>query len=119
MEAFLEATPERPIVSDFAAAEVSSAISRVVRMGGLSVDEASLRLVTFDAWRAADFDAVEVLPPDVRTAASFVRMFDLKLRTPDALHLAICLRTGGMMVCLDRRLAAAAEALDIPVKLLD
>ncbi len=115
---FLATAGGRPMISDYAAAEVSSAISRFVRMGELSTELARERLSSFDTWRATDFEAIDVAPQDVRTAASFVRMFELKLRTPDALHLATCLRMGAVMICRDRRLAAAAEALDIPVTLL-
>ena len=115
---FLATAVGRPMISDFAAAEVSSAVSRLVRVGELSAEQARDRLFSFDTWCATDFEAIDVAPQDVRTAASFVRMFELKLRTPDALHLATCLRLGAVMVCLDRRLAAAAEALDVPVQLL-
>jgi predicted nucleic acid-binding protein len=43
-----------------------------------------------------------------------VRRFDLKLRAPDALHLAICRRLQARLVTLDNNLARAARALDVP-----
>ena len=43
-------------------------------------------------------------------------VFDLGLRAPDALHAAICRRTGDRMVTLDRRLAAAAATLGVAVE---
>ena len=45
----------------------------------------------------------------------FVRSFDLGLRAPEAVHAAVCRRADLQLVTLDRRLAAAAEVLDIRV----
>jgi predicted nucleic acid-binding protein len=45
----------------------------------------------------------------------FVRNFALGLRAPDALHAAVCRRADLTLVTLDRRLASAAEALDVRV----
>ena len=45
----------------------------------------------------------------------YVRRFDLALRAPDALHLAIARRLDATLVTLDRRLAAAAGELGIAV----
>jgi predicted nucleic acid-binding protein len=42
-----------------------------------------------------------------------VRRFALGLRTPDALHLAICRRLDLPLLTFDRRQAAAAAALGI------
>ena len=52
---------------------------------------------------------------DVRHAGALVRRFDLKLRAPDALHLAACERLAMTLVTLDRGLAASAAALTVPV----
>jgi predicted nucleic acid-binding protein len=43
---------------------------------------------------------------------------DLKLRAPAALHAAMCRRLGLQLATLDRRLAAAARALEISVVVL-
>jgi predicted nucleic acid-binding protein len=118
VDVFLKDITDRPLVSDFAVAEVSSAVSRLVRMKAMSADDASRRLRSFDAWVAARTLGVEVAPGDVRVATSFVRRFELKLLSPDALHLACCLRLGAELACLDRRLSTAAAALDIPAKLI-
>jgi uncharacterized protein len=118
VQAYLSGAIGRPLVSEFAVAEVGSAISRYVRMKELSPEDAVDRLRAFDIWVALDMQTVELTPIDVRVASNLVRRFDLKLRTPDALHLASCMRLGVLLVCLDRRMAAAAEALDIPVQLL-
>jgi predicted nucleic acid-binding protein len=109
--------PDR-VVSDFAAAEVASAISRLVRMRFLDGAEASARLADFDAWRAATSAAADVHAADARLAYAYVRRFDLRLRAPDAMHLAIAYRLGATIVTLDRRLANAAGQLGIAVELL-
>ena len=103
------------IVSDFAAAEVASAISRLIRMGGLTAAEAIDRLADFDDWRAGATENTEISASDCRLANTYVRRFDLQLRAPDALHAAICRRLEFQLVTLDRRLAAAARELGIDV----
>ena len=42
--------------------------------------------------------------------------FELALRAPDALHLAMVRRLDASLITLDRRLAAAARDLDIAVE---
>jgi predicted nucleic acid-binding protein len=77
--------------------------------------DAAERMADFDAWRAEATDAVEVQPSDVRLSNVLVRRFDLMLRAPDALHAAICRRTGDTLVTLDVRMAKAAAELGIEV----
>ncbi|MFI4935745.1 MAG: type II toxin-antitoxin system VapC family toxin [Caulobacterales bacterium] len=102
-------------VSEFAAAEVASALSRLVRTQRLTVGQATSRLSDFDAWREADTAAVEIEDADVRLASLIVRRFELKLRAPDALHLAMAQRLGATLLTLDKRLTAAAAACGQPV----
>ena len=102
-------------VSEFAAAEVSAALSRIVRMGEIEANAAEQLLAHFDAWRAAEPEDVVIEASDLRRATRFVRRFNLMLRAPDALHAAVCQRLGLTLVTLDQRLARAAGALGIPV----
>jgi hypothetical protein len=113
---FLCATDDLLVVSDLAAAEVTSAVSRLLRTGRLGRDQADALLDEFDVWRAAATTTVDFLPADFRQGKLFVRNFDLGLRAPDALHAAICRRTGDRMVTLDRRLATAAATLGVAVE---
>ena len=115
VEAYLDAAGRVRLISDFAAAEVGSGLSRLVRMGLLGSAEASARLADFDAWRAGTSSPVEVHPSDVRLAYIYVRRFDLRLRATDALHLAIARRLDATLVTLDRRLADAAREFGIAV----
>ena len=107
--------PDDLSVGDFAAAEVASALSRLVRMERLTATEAAERLADFDEWRASATELAEMDAHDCRLANIYVRRFDLKLRAPDALHAAICRRLELQLATLDRRLAAAARALGISV----
>jgi predicted nucleic acid-binding protein len=84
-------------------------------MGLLGSAEASARLADFDAWRAGTSSPVEMHPSDARLAYVYVRRFDLRLRAPDALHLAIAGRLDATLVTLDRRLADAAREFGIAV----
>ena len=118
VDEFIDSIGETPQVSEFTAAEVASALSRLVRMGQLAEDDALGRLADFDAWCGSVATLVEVESSDVRLAGIIVRRFDLKLRTPDALHVACCRRLGATLATLDRRLAAAARDLGVAVALL-
>jgi hypothetical protein len=113
VEEFLARADDDLIVSEFAAAEVASGLSRLSRMLGLGVTIASAHLADFDAWRAAMTLDLDLVAADVRLANAFVRRFELGLRTPDAVHAAVCVRGGHTLVTLDRRLAAAAQALGV------
>jgi hypothetical protein len=74
------------------------------------------RLADFDAWRAAMSSPVEIVASDARLAYVYVRRFDLALRAPDAVHLAVSRRLDLRLVTLDRRLAAAARELGVAVE---
>jgi uncharacterized protein len=101
------------LISDFTAAEVASALSRLVRTALLTNADASARLADFDAWRASMSSPVDIREADARLAYIYVRRFELALRAPDALHLAIARRLDATLVSLDRRMAAAARELGI------
>lgn len=118
VDRFMAELDEELIISEFAAAEVASALSRLMRTGLMDRDDASRRLSDFDAWRAAAARDLDLQASDVRLANVFVRRFDLMLRAPDALHAAACRREDHLLVTLDKRLAAAALELGIRVRLL-
>ncbi len=114
---FLTSADEPPIVSDMAALEVASALSRLVRMEILT-REAAAALEKFDEWRAEATSDYALQPADFRTAGAFVRQFDLGLRAPDALHAAACRRGDHCLVTLDHRLATAAAKVGVRVEVL-
>ena len=112
---FLGAADQELLISDLAAAEVASALSRLARMALLTDADAYARLTDFDAWRAAMSSPVDIAASDARLAYIYVRRFDLGLRAPDALHIAITRRLDATLVTLDRRLATAARELGVAV----
>ena len=104
------------LISDFAAAEVASGLSRLVRMRLMDLDDAAARLDDFEMWRAATSTPVDLHPADPRLAYAYVRRFALRLRAPDALHVAIARRLDAVLVTLDRRQAEAARATGVVVE---
>jgi hypothetical protein len=82
----------------------------------LSEADASARLADFDAWPAAMSSLVDIAASDARLAYMYARRFDLRLRAPDALHLAIVRRLDVALVTLDRRMAATARELGMAVE---
>src|SRR5579863_7775305 len=82
-DAFLQSNNEPLIVSDFAAAEFSSAVARRVRMREFTLDQARITLSRFDTWMGCAADRSEISPADVAIATTFLRRLDLTLRTPD------------------------------------
>ena len=107
---FLRHADEPLMVSEFTAAEVASSMSRLVRMDRMTSEMAKLTLRDFDEWRAIDTLPIEIDDLDISQAGAFVRRFELKLRTSDALHLAVCLRAGAQLVTQDAVLTNAAQA---------
>lgn len=115
VDSFLRTTAEALAVGHFAAAEVASALARLVRMDRVTATAAAAKLADFDAWRACATANADMDANDCRLADSYVRRFDLKPRAPDALDVAICRRLGLQLVTLDRLLAAAARELGLTV----
>jgi predicted nucleic acid-binding protein len=99
-------------VSDLAAGETASATSRLVRMGLLTSEQASVILARFDQWLQG-FERVAHVSSDIRRAAQLVREPLPKLLMADAIHLATCARTGHALVTLDGDLAQIAGRLGI------
>jgi predicted nucleic acid-binding protein len=118
VDAYMLAAGQEFLVSDFAAAEVASGLSRLVRTGLLEAAAAVARLDDFEAWRATATSPVDVHAVDVRLAYVYVRRFDLMLRAPDALHLAIARRLDTTLATLDRRLVRAGEEIGVPIAML-
>lgn len=110
---FISGFPDAIAVGDFASAEFASAASRRVRTGEITADQALRVLSVHDAWVKDQATRIPVEGADVRLAAAFVRRFELGLRAPDALHLAVCRRLGASILAFDRQQAGAARALGI------
>jgi uncharacterized protein len=105
--------PSAVFISDFTAGEFASAISRRVRMAEFDAGLGQDLLASFDRWRAVVGAMTAIMPDDIAAAGVLVRQFELKLRLPDAIHLAACQRRGLRLATLDIGLADAARALGV------
>lgn len=106
-------TNDELVVSEFARGEVTAALHRAVRNGREPFADINMRLQMFERWCEETCSPAPFAVADMRTAADYVRRFDLALRMPDALHLAACARLGLTLASFDRRLLRAAEALGV------
>lgn len=110
-EAWLRRARPALVVSDFAAAELASAIARRVRMGSLDAGQARAAFAAFDAWTARETERARTVSADVAAAEAWLRRLDLTLRTPDALNIAIAQRLGAALATFDAKMVAAARTL--------
>ncbi len=112
-EGFFAANRDALIVSDFTSAEFASAVGIRVRTGSVSMAEAQKAFSTFDEWAVRHATAVEIRSADIGIAQTILRQLELKLRAPDAIHLAIARRLGAEIATFDKPMAKAAQALGI------
>jgi predicted nucleic acid-binding protein len=103
------------MVSDFAAAEVASAVARQIRMGQRPTDEGRNVLSAFDTWTARATQRVQIESGDITVAEAFLRRLDLPLRAPDAIHLATAARMGAAVATFDVGMARCASILGVAV----
>lgn len=113
VQAFIDRRDDRLLVSEFAAAEAASGVSRLVRMGELDPGAATAALDDLDAWRFIATESVDVTADDLRLAHMLVRHFETKLRAADALHVAIAKRLGARLVTRDKGMRDAAGMVDV------
>jgi predicted nucleic acid-binding protein len=103
------------VVSDFAAAEFASVLSRLTRMNQIQQSRTRAIFDAFDIWRARFADEGDTVSSDLLAATTIIRRLDLNLRAPDAINLAIALRLAASVATFDRRMAQNARALGITV----
>ncbi len=95
------------VISEWAAAEFSSALRNKVRQGVVHADKVDLVEAAFDRF-AGRLDGLKpVLAQDHVLARALVKRWGL-LRAPDALHIAIALRLADQFGTFDERQADAA-----------
>jgi predicted nucleic acid-binding protein len=100
-------------ISDFALAEGSAALSRLARMNARRIGDVDEMFIELDALSATFADRVEIASGDIAAATQLVRRHELKLRTPDAIHIAAADRLAMILVTLDQGMAAAARAVGL------
>jgi predicted nucleic acid-binding protein len=109
----LRTTTPKVVVSDFAAAEFSSAIARRVRTGELAAREARAAFAAFDEWTARSAQRAQTGAADIAVAVTLLRRLDLTLRMPDAINIAIVLRLEAELLTFDDKMTACAKALRV------
>jgi predicted nucleic acid-binding protein len=102
-------------ISDWTATEFASALSIKLRTGALGAEHRAAALSAFTRLCAESVRTLAVTREDFRAAARFADQSELNLRAGDALHLAIYANHGAALCTLDRRLAAAAPRVGVPV----
>ena len=112
-ERWLEAT-DRPVVSDWAAAEFSAAIRTKVRQGVVRGDRIDAVEAAFDDWILRLGARQQVLAQDHLKARALVIKHPL-LRAPDALHIAIAVRLSARLATFDDRQSDAARMESVPL----
>ena len=114
--AWLEASGERLVVSEWAIAEFASATSIKVRSGqieGVIAKQVMTRFLDF-AQKHCSIAAPQ--RAEFRRAAELAGDVDLKLRAGDALHLAIAEASNVQgVLCLDETMSGGAKAIGLHV----
>ena len=111
-------TIESLCLSDWVITEVSSALSIKIRTGTINDVQRGAILSQFTQMTVDTFKVLPVASSAFRTAARFCDQSQLKLRSGDALHLAICAEHGATICTLDQVLSQAAPALGVASVLL-
>ena len=112
VDALLRGSDVELVVSDLAVLEVTSTFGRLVRERRLLPQKARELLSDLDGW-AEGVEILPVTPEAFASARVLLERFELGLRGPDALHLALAQAAEAPIASFDRRLLKAAEAFAI------
>jgi predicted nucleic acid-binding protein len=112
-DGFLASNTRPLFLSDFAAAELASAVARLVRMSELQIEGARAAFSNFDAWASRIGPRLQTEASDVVRAEGFLRRLDLNLRAPDAINIAMAQRLGLSLATFVERMLAAAQRLGV------
>lgn len=108
-----------PGLSQLVEVELFSALSRRVRMGEISQEEAREIVRQFQADLDSGFyTRIALEAVHYNLAREWIGRFDTPLRTLDALHLAIAAENHLRLVTADEALAESAEIFGIEVQIL-
>ena len=108
-----------PEISALVELEFFAAVSLRVRIGDLAREEAEEVSNLFDSHLQDGLYGRRSLDAGhYRLARAYVARFDLPLKSPDALHLALCASEDLTLLTADRQLARNAESLDVQTELV-
>ena len=110
--------PGELAISDWGIAEFSSALSIKMRTGQIEAGKRTEALRAFGMMLGQSLVVFSVVSGHFVTAARFADKYSLGLRAADALHLAVAADRVATLCTLDKRLVAAAKALNIAAKLV-
>lgn len=116
----LYGAPDRISISDLVEIELFAALSLRIRTGSLEMD-AARRIAELFASHLEDglYTKLHLSAGRYRTARNYIARFDLPLKSPDALHLAVCNTQDLTLLTANRQLARNADALDVDVELTE
>ena len=102
-----------PVISDLVVLEFSATVARLVREGKMDETLARATIGLFQAWWQKLQKPIPITPEIFSSARALVELFDLAVRWPDALHLAVVRALGLPMATFDVRLRKAAQTLGV------
>jgi len=114
----LAASDEFLLASRWVVTEFSSALALKVRTGTITETEQAAALAMFRRFGASRLRLLDVESKDFDMAANLCDKITAPLRAGDALHLAVCKRTGARLATFDDGMAAAARQHGLPCDLL-
>ena len=119
VEAFvLKVKPGELTTSMWTQVELSSLVSRKIRMGDLSDSQAEVVRREFDRVLVESFEILAPTAADFAAAAKYLEIPKTGLRAGDALHLAIAAnRRAKRILTLDLGFVEAGKLLKLPVTL--
>lgn len=108
-----------PAISELVELEFFAAVSLRLRVGDLERAQVEQIVRLFlrhlqGGW----YTRVQLHAGHYRRAQGFIARFELPLKAPDALHLAVSAAEGQQIITADRQLARNAEALELEVELV-
>ncbi len=117
VEAFvLKIKPGDLTTSMWTQVELSSLVSRKVRMGELSDSKAEVVRRQFDRILGESFEVLAPTAADFAAAAKYLEIPETGLRSGDALHLAIAANRGAKRILtLDQGFLEGGKLLNLPV----
>jgi predicted nucleic acid-binding protein len=109
-----------PEISELVEVEVVAALSLRLRVGDIRREQAERVAGLFtDHLEEGLYVRRHLHAGHYRLARDFIARFDLPLKSPDALHLAICAAEDLSLFTADRQLARNAEALSVDFELVE
>jgi predicted nucleic acid-binding protein len=115
VDAFVASGPAL-LVSNLAMAEFAATVGVRLRRGDLDAASAREALVKVEHWSHREAQVVPVEASDIDDAVRHLARLDLRLRAPDAIHIAAAARLRARLLTFDTAQAAAAKALGLALE---